>query len=78
MDLSQHPNLSKIPSFGLKIGLINQTLQCFVARTNFFSEIFFVAQTINIVLATKKIVSEQKNSYWAFCDDLTGSHTCDL
>jgi len=61
VDLSQHPNLSKIPSFGLKIGQINQTPQCFVARTNFFSEIFFVAQTINIVLATtKKIVSEKK------------------
>jgi len=60
VDLSQHHNLSRIPYFEPKIGLINQAPQCFVARTNFFLEKNFVAQTIIIIPAIKEIIPEQK------------------
>jgi len=60
VDLSQHHNLSRILCFEPKIGLINQAPQCFVARTNFFLEKKFVAQTITIVPAIKEIIPEQK------------------
>ena len=53
----------EIPYFEPKIGLINQAPQCFVARTNFFLEKNFVAQTITIVPAIKEIIPEQKISY---------------
>ena len=50
----------EIPYFEPKIGLINQAPQYFVARTNFFLEKIFVAQTITIVPAIKEIIPEQK------------------
>ena len=50
----------EIPYFEPKIGLINQTPQCFVARTNFFFRIFFCCSNNKNCSSNKKLFRNKK------------------